>query len=70
MQMPRRTTLRVESIFENQETIFVLSAHLEVNLADAEPAMFTEPIVAGCNAQYGRKTRRNLLSFSHQVLRL
>ena len=30
--------------------------------------MFTKPIVACRNVQYGWKFRRNSLSFSHQVL--
>jgi hypothetical protein len=52
MQVPSRTTLCVERVFENEETTMVLRGHLEVNGADAKSPMLTKSVFACCNLDY------------------
>jgi hypothetical protein len=49
MQVPRGAALSVEPALENEQTVIVLRAHLELNGANAEASMLAQSVFARRN---------------------
>jgi len=61
VEMPRRATLRVESVLKHEEAVAALPGHLELDRAHAQPARLAVAIGARRDTNDGRRMHGTLI---------